>query len=458
MQQIADWLKMLGMSKYAERFAENGIDVSVLRHLTDQDLKDIGVLLGHRRKMLAALAELRGAVPATPQPTFTEQKTQDTAERREASADTKASLDQAGLSIEQAHAVGEPLEDPLRLFSALYGFWVANLVASNGDVVLKLAAQFLALAENQGATVPLMIGHRIIGMCLLITGDIAEGRAHLDRAIALYDPAEHRQLATRFAVDAGATILSYRSLARWFLGCPEAALVDADHALSDARETGHVATLILVLGLGSITHIHCGNYATANALVDELVALADEKGRSSLWKAAGMLLQGQLFALTGKAFDAVRMITSGLAAMRSTGATLQMPRYLTNLARAYAELGHFDDAWRFIGEAMTAVETTKERWWEAEINRTAGEIALMSSERDAAKAEAYFERALAVAREQQAKSWELRAAMSMARLWRDQGKPQQARDLLSPVYGWFTEGFDTLDLKEAKALLDELRA
>ena len=107
---------------------------------------------------------------------------------------------------------------------------------------------------------------------------------------------------------------------------------------------------------------------------------------------------------------------------------------------------------------MTAVETTKERWCEAEINRVAGEIALKSPEPDAAKAEAYFERALTVAREQQAKSWELRAAMSMARLWRDQGKRDAARDLLAPVYGWFTEGFDTLDLKEAKTLLDELRA
>ena len=133
-----------------------------------------------------------------------------------------------------------------------------------------------------------------------------------------------------------------------------------------------------------------------------------------------------------------------------------MPLHLSYLARAYAELGQFDDAWRCIGEAMTAVETTKERWFEAEVHRIAGEIALMSPEPDAAKAEAYFERALAVARQQQAKSWELRAAMSIARLWRDQGKVQQARELLAPVYGWFTEGFDTRDLKEAKALLEEL--
>ena len=125
---------------------------------------------------------------------------------------------------------------------------------------------------------------------------------------------------------------------------------------------------------------------------------------------------------------------------------------------AFAELGRFDDAWRCIGETTTIMEKTGERWWEAETNRVAGEITLLSPEPDATNAEAYFERALAVARQQQAKSWELRAAVSLARLWRDQGKPQQARELLAPVYGWFTEGFDTRDLKEAKALLEELAA
>jgi predicted ATPase len=126
------------------------------------------------------------------------------------------------------------------------------------------------------------------------------------------------------------------------------------------------------------------------------------------------------------------------------------------LAAAHAELGQLDEAWRCIGEAMSIIETAKERWFEAEVNRVAGEIALKSPESDAAKAQAYFEHALTVAREQQAKSWELRAAISMARIWRDQGKRDEARELLAPVYGWFTEGFDTLDLKEAKRLLDEL--
>ena len=137
---------------------------------------------------------------------------------------------------------------------------------------------------------------------------------------------------------------------------------------------------------------------------------------------------------------------------------MYMPTWLSQLAMAHAELGQLDDARNYIGEAMIVAEKTKERWFEAEIQRTAGIIALKSLEPDMAKTEAYFERAIAIARAQQAKSWELRAAMSLARLWRDQGKRDAAPDLLAPVYNWFTEGFDTLDLKEAKALLDELAA
>jgi predicted ATPase len=373
-----------------------------------------------------------------------------------AAPESKAVVERARLLIEQAGVLGEPPEDPLLLFSALYGVWVANFQAFNGDVVSELAAQFLALAEKQGGTVPLMIGHRVMGLSLLCTGNMAKGRAHYDQAIALYDPAAHRPLAARFGADIRVAILSYRTLALWTLGYPESALADAEHALGDAREIGQAATLLFTLGgAGEWILILCGVYAAATAQADELVALAVEKG-AALWKAAGILHQGHLLVLTGKASDAVQVINSGIAAFRSTGATTWMPWHLSFLASAYAQLGQFDDAWRCIGQAMTAMETTKERWCEAEVNRIAGEIALKSLAPDPEKAEAYFDRALAVARQQQAKSWELRAAMSMARLWRDQGKRDEARNLLAPVYGWFTEGFDTRDLKEAKALLDKL--
>ena len=161
---------------------------------------------------------------------------------------------------------------------------------------------------------------------------------------------------------------------------------------------------------------------------------------------------------SAKAAVAVQIITSAIDTARSVGSTLWTPLNLSHLARAYAALGKFDDAWRCISEAMSAMATAKETWWEAEVNRVAGEILLMLPEPDAAKAQNQYERALAVARQQQAKSWELRAAMSLAQLWCNQGKVRQAHELLAPVYGWFTEGFETRDLKEAKALLEEFVA
>jgi class 3 adenylate cyclase/predicted ATPase len=372
-----------------------------------------------------------------------------------AASETKAAVQRARLLIEQTEALGEPAEDPLLLLSVLYGVWIANCLAFNGDVCRDLAAQAQALAEKQKATVFLIVGHRMMATSLLLAGDIAESRKHYDQAIALYDPAAHRPLATRFGQDSRVAILSLRSLALWLLGYPDAALADAEGALNDAREIGHAATLMFALNETAYTQIYCGKYAAANALVDELIALANEKG-ALFWKMCGLMAQGYVMVLTGAASNAVQMITSGLTAYQSTGATVFIPQHLTNLASARRELGQLDDAWRCIGEAMTAMETTKERWWESEVHRIAGKIAGLSPEPDTPKAEAYFERALAVARQQQAKSFELRAAMSLARLWRSQGKVQQARKLLAPVYEWFTEGFDTRDLKDAKALLDEL--
>jgi class 3 adenylate cyclase/predicted ATPase len=372
-----------------------------------------------------------------------------------AAPETRAAVDQARLLLERAEALGEPLEDELLLFSVLYGLWVANNVAFNGVMVRKLAAQFLALAEKQGAAAPLMIGHGLMGISLMFTGAIAEGRAHSDQALALYDPAKHRQLATRFGLDIRVRALVYRGIADWLLGYPDAALRDADDVLKDARAIGQAATLMFALSLAGISDFLCGNHAAVIARAEELLALSEEKS-PLFWKAWGVMNHGFGLVLMGKTSKAIQLISSGITSFRSTGGTHFIPFRLSYLAAAHAEVGQFDDAWRCIGEAISAIETTKEKWCEAEVHRVAGEIALKSPERDATKAQAYFERALAIARQQQAKSWELRAAMSMARLWRDQGKRQAARNLLAPIYGWFTEGFDTLDLKEAKTLLAEL--
>ncbi len=373
----------------------------------------------------------------------------------QAAPEAKAAVERARQLIEQAEALGEPAEDPLLLFVVLYGIWVAKAGAFNGDAVRELAAQFLTLAEKQGAPVPLVVGHRIMGVSLMFTGNPVEGRNHFDQAVALYDPVQHPAFAARFGQDPGAAVLGFQSLAQWLLGYGEGAAATADQVLEIARNSGQVSTLMYVLFFMSPLHLLMGNYATAAAQAQELLALAEEKG-ASFWIERATFVRGCILASTGKPTDAVQIITSGLAASQVTGTTFWLPLYESYLAKAYAKLGKFVDAWRCIGEATRAVETTKETMFEAEVYRIAGEIALQSPQPDVAKAQEYFERALTVARQQQAKSWELRAAMSLARLWRDQGKQQQAHELLAPVYGWFTEGFNTLDLKEAKTLLEEL--
>jgi hypothetical protein len=262
-------------SQFAE-IAENQPEL-LARHCTEAGLIEKAAGLwdksGQRSLARSALVEAAGqltralgqiaALPATP------------ASRREqiklqvalitplmhvkgyAAPETKAAAERARLLIEQAEALGEPPEDPLLLFSVLFGFWVASYVAFDGEVMLNLATQFLALADKPGAIVPLMIGHRLMGISLAWTGGISEGRAHLDQALALYDPAEHRPLATRFGQDAGVSTLSYRSLALWLLGYPDAALTDSVQALKDAREIGQAAVLLYALFHTSIIRIHC---------------------------------------------------------------------------------------------------------------------------------------------------------------------------------------------------------
>jgi len=206
----------------------------------------------------------------------------------------------------------------------------------------ELAVQFLALANKQTATGPLMMAHRLMGLSLLHTGEIADGRAHLDRAITLYDPAEHRPLATRFGQDIGAATLSWKSLAFWLLGYPQAALTDSEHALKVAREIGHSATLMYVLNFSAWTHILCGNYAAANALVDAFSGLKDQTG-SLFWGAWGMTQRGCLLALTGKVSDAVQTITCGLSAMRHCKVGRRRPQRSLSLAEPASPLMAFSD-------------------------------------------------------------------------------------------------------------------
>jgi predicted ATPase len=275
------------------------------------------------------------------------------------------------------------------LFSVLYGNWVASVHSSKADVAREFAAELLALAEKQEATVPLMIGNMVMGSSMVRLGEFAQARVHHKQALALYDPAVHRPLATRFGQDARVTILSVRSWSLWSLGYPDAALADADQALKDAREIGQATSLMFALGIPLAMRVQCGDYATATKHCDELIALANEKG-ALYWKAVGMLNRGDALARTGRASDALHAMTSGISAYRSAGSIAWMPSWLSHLATAYALLRQFDDAGRCISEAMKAIETTKERVYEAEVNRVTGEIALMTPEPKQSKSASIF--------------------------------------------------------------------
>jgi tetratricopeptide (TPR) repeat protein len=389
-------------SQFTE-IAENQPEL-LARHCTEAGLIEkaaglwgkAGLRSAHRSALVEAAAQLTRALdqiatlPATPALRRAQIKLQIAVMstlwlvKGPAAWKTISAAEQARLLIEQAKKLGEPLEDPLLLFAFLYGYWTTSFVAFNGDAMRERAVQFMALAEKQGATAPLMIGHRLMGTNLLYAGDFAQGRAYLDQSIALFNPLEHRPLGVGFGTDAAVAALCLRSLALWALGHPVAALADAEQALNDARKIGLALTSMFALHYASLTHTACGNYATAEAQYDELIALAHETG-VSLYGALGTSGQGSVLALVGKASDAVHKITSGISTMRSTGIKAQLPFYLSFLASAYAQLGQLDDAWRCMDEAMSTIETTKERWMKPEANRIAGEITLMSPLSDAAK-------------------------------------------------------------------------
>ncbi len=330
--------------------------------------------------------------------------------------------------------LGEPPEDPLALFWVLYGFWAVNYVAFNEKVAPDLAAQFLALAREQGDAVPIMIGHRLVGCTLLGSGEIGPSWTHFDQAITLYNPAEHHQAAARFAPDITMMSISWRALASWMLGHPEAALPALDRALALAREIGRAVDLKFVLIGTQPTRIQSGDYATARAQLDEGLA----------WRMKKALRPGRPWGRCS------RVAYSPLpASLRSPCRRLSPPSSPTVRQGRHCTWPFTCPTWRGpmpVSDnspprgAASAKPSPPCKRPEPSGSRPTS-IASLARSRSCrrstgvAEAEVCFERALAIARAQQTRSWELRAATSLARLWRDQGSRAEARDLLAPVYG-----------------------
>ncbi|HKM73780.1 MAG TPA: AAA family ATPase [Stellaceae bacterium] len=340
-------------------------------------------------------------------------------------------------------------------FSVLYGIWGASYVAGAAGDALDYATEFLALARSQPTTGPLLIGHRIVGTTMIMLGEHGRALSDLQTAAALYREDDHRELAFRFGQDIGAPAYCYLALALWHNGYPDQAFAAAERALAHARQFGHLHTLAYTLFHTSIVAVLARRFPELDAMITESVALASEHG-FPLWAGYGLILQGWTVGQTGDAAAGVVQTRDGLAAAEGTGAHLLEPYFLGLLGETLAIAGDIDGGIAAIDDALARAAASGQRGTDAELYRLQGALEQRRPQPYLATAEASYRKAIAVAREQGTRGFELRAATSLARLFARQGKRAEAHDLLAPVYDWFAEGFDTQDLKEAKALLDEL--
>jgi len=367
-----------------------------------------------------------------------------------------AAFEDARTMVERLRASGEAPEDPLLPFSVMYGQWVGHYVAINADLMRGRALEILTLAERQNSPTCLLLAHRLMGTSLMMRGEFEDALTHLDRAVALYQPEEHRPLASRFSQDLGAAALAFRSWTLWHLGYPDAALVDVGRLLAAARDLGQAPTLIYALFHASVPEILCGRISDAEDHVHELMSLGDRHGLL-FWKSLGMFLQGWCLAESGQGVDAARTLREAFSTYASTGSTLFMPIFSCVLARVQALQGRIDTAMDTIAQAVAIAQRTNETWAEAELHRTAGELMSLLPRPASNEAEARFRSSIAIAHRQQARSYGLRAATSFARMLVSQGRQDEARDILAPAYDCLTEGFGTRDVQAAKALLDTFR-
>jgi predicted ATPase len=290
---------------------------------------------------------------------------------------------------------------------------------------------------------------------VLCLGVLPAARLHLEEGIARYTPAQRRAPVFRIGQDPGVACRAYAARALWLLGYPAQALVHIHEALTLAHELSHPYSLAFARCQAAYVYQYRRDVPAVHEQAEAAVALSTEQGFPT-WAAMGTVLRGWALAMQGQGEEGIAQVRQGLAALRATGAAFLVPYFYTLLADVSAHLGHTEEGLKALAEAYTLVEQQENRWWEAEICRLRGILLLRQPETPQAEAEACFQQALNVARRQEAKALELRAAMSLARLWQHQGKRTEAYELLAPVYGWFTEGFDTADLQEAKALLDVL--
>jgi predicted ATPase len=348
----------------------------------------------------------------------------------------------------------------------------------------ELGEQLLRLAQQAQDAALLLVAHWALGVTLLQQGEMPLAREHVEQGIALYDPQQHRSLAFVYGMDIGMTCRIFAAWVLWLLGYPDQALQRSHEAITLAQELSHPYSLSFALQFTAELHQFRREWRLAQERAEAAMALSAEQG-FTLDLSRAVILRGWALAEQGQGEEGIAQIRQGLAAWRETEAKLTGPYFLALLAEAYGKGGQVAEGLSVVAEALAAVDKAGERLWEAELYRLTGELTLQQSRASLgqvqdksqtsqnksevphtqhltpstqaeAEAEACFHQAIGIARHQQAKSLELRAVMSLGRLWQQQGETEEARKMLAEIYGWFTEGFDTKDLQEAKALLEEL--
>jgi predicted ATPase len=326
----------------------------------------------------------------------------------------------------------------------LYQYWLARAVYGTA---WELAEQLLAWAQRTNDPALLLPAHSALANILCFSGDLDRARSHAEQAIAIYVPEEHHRLAALYSgFDFGAADRGGLAANLWLLGYPDRAVQSARDGLTLARQLAHSSTIVLALNWEAMVHAHRRDAQRTRQQAEAAIAIAEQE--LTPWLAWAMVLQGWAMAEQGEDEEGIARVRQGIAVWRAAGLACLLPHFLGLLAAAYARTGHTDEAFATVAEALAITEQTREEYAEAELHRIKGELL-----RDPEEAEASFRRAIEIARRKKAKSSELRAVISSSRLHDKHGERGEARQMLAGIYGWFTEGFDTADLKDAASLL-----
>jgi predicted ATPase len=335
----------------------------------------------------------------------------------------------------------------------LFGLWFFNLVRADREATLDLATQLLTLAEQTRDTTQLLLANSAMASTMHFHGNPLVSRQHATRALALHDPERHRSLILGTGLDPAVSSHFYNAANLWQLGYPDQALAQVGEALARARTAVHALALAGTLSFGATIRLWRGELDDAEALAEELVAVSREQGLP-VWLGFALAERGQAMVQRGEASAGLQQIEEGIAIYRATGALLNVQGLLHSRAEACLALGNVVEGMNAVEEAIALAERGIDRVFEPDVRRLRAELRLLAG--DAAGAERSFLEAIAVARERESRGWELRAVNGLARLWGRNGKRHVARDMLGSLYASFTEGFDTADLRQARALLAEL--